>query len=109
MYACSSDRASAWRWATRPIKSRRKPAPPPHLITTKALPRRWNASFLARLAEAAKNEMNGRIETFADPAVLARHAAEWMMSAALAATGAFRVSLSGGSTPRTLYTLLASD
>ena len=28
---------------------------------------------------------------------------------ALAATGAFRVSLSGGSTPKTLYTLLASD
>jgi len=54
-------------------------------------------------------QMNGRIETFADPAALARHAAEWMTSAALAATGAFRVSLSGGSTPETLYTLLASD
>jgi 6-phosphogluconolactonase len=53
--------------------------------------------------------MNGRIEKFADPAALARHAAEWMTSAALAATGAFRVSLSGGSTPKTLYTLLASD
>src|SRR5262244_2565793 len=54
-------------------------------------------------------QMNGRIETFADPAALARHAAEWMTSAALAATGTFRVSLSGGSTPKTLYTLLASD
>ena len=32
-----------------------------------------------------------------------------MTSAALAAKGAFRVSLSGGSTPKTLYTLLASD
>jgi 6-phosphogluconolactonase len=53
--------------------------------------------------------MNGRIETFADPAALARYAAEWMTTAALAATGTFRVSLSGGSTPRTLYTLLASD
>jgi|SRR5262245_7424176 len=53
--------------------------------------------------------MNGRIETFADPLALARHAAEWMTSAALSATGAFRVSLSGGSTPKTLYTLLASD
>src|SRR5262245_6574422 len=54
-------------------------------------------------------EMNGRIETLPDPAALARHVAEWMTSAALAATGAFRVSLSGGSTPKALYTLLASD
>jgi 6-phosphogluconolactonase len=55
------------------------------------------------------SQMNGRIETLADPAALARHAAEWMTSVALAATGAFRVSLSGGSTPKTLYTLLASN
>ncbi len=54
-------------------------------------------------------EMNGRIETLPDPARLARHVAEWMMAAARATTGAFRVSLSGGSTPKTLYTLLASD
>src|SRR5262249_46326783 len=54
-------------------------------------------------------EMNGRIETLPDPAALARHVAEWMTSAALAATGAFRVSLSGGATPKDLYTLLASD
>jgi 6-phosphogluconolactonase len=39
-------------------------------------------------------EMNGRIETLADPAALARHVADWMTSAALAAKGAFRVSLS---------------
>jgi 6-phosphogluconolactonase len=55
------------------------------------------------------SQMNGRIETLADPAALACHVAEWMTSAALAATGAFRVSLSGGSTPKALYTLLASD
>src|SRR5262245_60038275 len=92
-----------------PIKSRRRPTPSPHPITTKALPRRWNASFLGRLTEAASRGMNGRIETVADSAALAGHAAEWMTSAALAATGAFRVSLSGGSTPKTLYALLASD
>src|SRR5215475_15684090 len=109
MCSCSSDRASALRRAMRPIKLRRRPAPPLHPITTKDLPRRWNASFLVRRAEAPKSEMNGRIETFADPAALARRAAEWMTSAAVAATGAFRVSLSGGSTPKTLYTLLASD
>jgi len=53
--------------------------------------------------------MNGRIEVLADPAALARHVADWMTSAALAAKGDFRVSLSGGSTPKTLFTLLASD
>jgi len=54
-------------------------------------------------------EMSGRIEVLADPTALARHVAEWMTTAALVATGAFRVSLSGGSTPKTLYTLLASE
>jgi len=54
-------------------------------------------------------QMNGRVETLPDPPALAHRVAEWMTSAALAATGAFRVSLSGGSTPRALYTLLASD
>jgi 6-phosphogluconolactonase len=53
--------------------------------------------------------MTGRIETLADPTALARHVAEWMTTTALAVTGAFRVSLSGGSTPKALYALLASD
>jgi 6-phosphogluconolactonase len=51
----------------------------------------------------------GRIEILPDPPALARHVAEWMTAAALAAKGPFRVSLSGGSTPKTLYALLASD
>jgi 6-phosphogluconolactonase len=55
------------------------------------------------------NEAMGRIEILSDPLALARRAAEWMTDAALAAKGPFRVSLSGGSTPRTLYGLLASD
>lgn len=53
--------------------------------------------------------MTGRIETLADPTALARHVAEWMTAAALASNGPFRVSLSGGSTPKALYALLASD
>ena len=53
--------------------------------------------------------MNGRVETLPDAATLARHVAEWMTSLALAAHGPFRVSLSGGSTPRALFALLASD
>jgi len=54
-------------------------------------------------------EMSGRFEIFPNPAALARHVAEWMTLTALAAKGSFRVSLSGGSTPKTLYGLLASD
>jgi 6-phosphogluconolactonase len=51
----------------------------------------------------------GCIEISADPLALAHHVAEWMTQAARAAPGPFRVSLSGGSTPKTLYGLLASD
>lgn len=55
------------------------------------------------------NRVSHAIELFDDPLSLARGVAEWMTTAALAAKGPFRVSLSGGSTPKTLYTLLASD
>jgi 6-phosphogluconolactonase len=51
----------------------------------------------------------GRIEILPDPPALAHQVAEGMTQAALAAQGSFRVSLSGGSTPKTLYELLASD
>lgn len=54
-------------------------------------------------------KMIGRIEVSADPPALARHVAEWMTALALDAPGALRVSLSGGSTPKALYELLASD
>ena len=53
--------------------------------------------------------MIGRLEILPDPQTLARHVAEWMTQAALAASRPFRVSLSGGSTPKILYSLLASD
>src|SRR5262245_38632432 len=49
-----------------------------------------------------------QIETLPDSQALARHVAEWMTTAALATPGVFRVSLSGGSTPKALYGLLAS-
>jgi 6-phosphogluconolactonase len=49
-----------------------------------------------------------RVETLPDPATLASRVAEWMTSAAVASTGPFRVSLSGGSTPKALYALLAA-
>jgi 6-phosphogluconolactonase len=49
------------------------------------------------------------MEILPDPPALARHVAEWTTATALAAKGHFRVSLSGGSTPKALYELLASD
>jgi 6-phosphogluconolactonase len=55
------------------------------------------------------NTTIGHIEIFPDPLALAHYAAEWMTRAALAAPGPYRVSLSGGSTPKKLYGLLASD
>jgi 6-phosphogluconolactonase len=51
----------------------------------------------------------GRIEILPEPGALARRVAEWMTAAALAANAPFRVSLSGGSTPKALYGLLASE
>jgi 6-phosphogluconolactonase len=54
------------------------------------------------------SEMTGRIEVQPDPPSLARHVADWMTDLALGTPGPFRVSLSGGSTPRALYELLAS-
>src|SRR5262245_22723387 len=72
-------------------------------MPTKASPRRWSAS------SSAKREVIMHIETLPDPQALAHHVAEWMTAAAQAATGPFRVSLSGGSTPKALYGLLASD
>ena len=53
--------------------------------------------------------MKGRVEILPHPAALAQHVAEWMTQAALTAAGDFRVSLSGGSTPKALFTLLASE
>src|SRR5580704_7666616 len=55
------------------------------------------------------DKSSNRFEILPDQAALARRVAEWMTSAALAAEGPFRVSLSGGSTPKILYRLLTSD
>ncbi len=44
-----------------------------------------------------------------DAAAVARHVAEWLTERALATPGRFVLGLSGGSTPKALYTLLASE
>ena len=52
---------------------------------------------------------HGRTEILADPQALARRAAEWMTATALAAGTPCRIALSGGSTPKALFALLASN
>ena len=49
------------------------------------------------------------VEVVADPQALAARVAEWVTAMATAAEGRLRVALSGGSTPKALYALLASD
>jgi 6-phosphogluconolactonase len=53
--------------------------------------------------------MAGRIDVKADGDAVAQHVAEWLTERAITTPGRFAVSLSGGSTPRTLYGLLAAD
>ncbi len=48
-----------------------------------------------------------RIDVSADPESLARRVAQWITDLACASSGRFSVALSGGSTPRRLYQLLA--
>jgi 6-phosphogluconolactonase len=48
-----------------------------------------------------------RLEILADPEALARHVADWLVAIAMQGNGPFAVALSGGSTPRRLYQLLA--
>lgn len=51
--------------------------------------------------------MTPTVEILPDAEALARRAAEWLLAAAKAADGDFAIALSGGSTPRRLYELLA--
>ena len=51
----------------------------------------------------------GDIVVLTTAAAVARHVAEWLLARALAKQGAFALGLSGGSTPKTLYALLATD
>jgi 6-phosphogluconolactonase len=56
--------------------------------------------------------VNREVQILADAAAIARRAAERIIESAAAAVkerGVFTISLAGGSTPKTLYTLLATD
>jgi len=50
-----------------------------------------------------------RLEIADNPHALASEAAEWFARTVIRTTGSIRISLSGGSTPREMYTVLASD
>jgi 6-phosphogluconolactonase len=52
--------------------------------------------------------MAPRIDVSADPAALAQRVAQWIVDLACATPGRFAIALSGGSTPRRLYQLLAA-
>lgn len=52
--------------------------------------------------------MTGAVDIQADGAAVARRVAEWVMERALATPGHFAWSLSGGSTPKATYALLAA-
>jgi 6-phosphogluconolactonase len=53
--------------------------------------------------------MTPQLEVLPDPEALARRAAALVVAAAQAARGRFAIALSGGSTPRRLYQLLAQE
>jgi 6-phosphogluconolactonase len=48
-----------------------------------------------------------KLEILADPVALARRVADWILKVATAKDGTFAAALAGGSTPRSLYRLLA--
>lgn len=52
--------------------------------------------------------MTARIDISADPAALAQRVAQWIVDLACASQGRFGIALSGGSTPKRLYQLLAA-
>lgn len=47
------------------------------------------------------------LEVLANPEIMARHVADWLLALALSKSDAFAVCLSGGNTPRRLYETLA--
>ena len=50
-----------------------------------------------------------KLDVSADKTALAAHLADWLVARVAATKGPFAFNLSGGSTPKTLYTLLATD
>ncbi|MGA7866969.1 MAG: 6-phosphogluconolactonase [Stellaceae bacterium] len=55
------------------------------------------------------SQVPARVEVAKDPEALAHHAAKWITNLAAASHNGFAICLSGGSTPRRLYQLLAES
>lgn len=55
------------------------------------------------------NLRDAEVEILADPEALAHRVADWLLAMAADTDGRFSVALSGGSTPRRLYELLATS
>jgi 6-phosphogluconolactonase len=53
--------------------------------------------------------MSGDLIVLSDAADLARHVSEWLIDQVAAAPGPVRVALSGGSTPKAMFQLLATE
>jgi 6-phosphogluconolactonase len=53
--------------------------------------------------------ISGRLDISNDPDALAHRVAEWFTETVAAAPGTVRIALSGGSTPKALYTLLGDE
>ena len=93
--------------ASDQVKAQARPSRIP--TTTKASPRRWSASFLARRPEAMSCKDDRTHRGTSGSAGAGAPCCRMDDGDGLGGEGPFRVSLSGGSTPKTLYELLASD
>jgi 6-phosphogluconolactonase len=60
------------------------------------------------LKAALLNAFSGRVDVADSPAAVAHSAAEWITEKVLSSRAPVRIALSGGSTPKPLYALLAS-
>src|SRR5579863_5191021 len=88
---------------------RSSPAPP--CSTPRITGERSTASAIRgrRPPEGERMATAVHTETVADAEALARTAAKWLVDLAAAGAGRFAIGLSGGSTPKRLYQLLAQS
>ncbi|HEY6579244.1 MAG TPA: 6-phosphogluconolactonase, partial [Rhizomicrobium sp.] len=57
----------------------------------------------------SSSPLSGHLDIAKDPDALAHRVAEWFAQTVGAMSGTVRISLSGGSTPKALYMLLAAE
>src|SRR5207248_4139696 len=71
----------------------------------------WTPAFagVTILSRAQMPQTSARVEVAKDPEALAHRAARWITDLAAAGRDRFAICLSGGSTPRRLYQLLAES